>query len=111
MPTEYDWRIGVLDHEALYACRYYMARGHWQIYNHGKKGSARAGDADAVPTRKVPENVLSVALKAADLIGSGFYGVDVKQIGNLCQVIEVNDNPSIDAGVEDGVLGEELYHI
>lgn len=26
-------------------------------------------------------------------------------------VIEVNDNPNIDAGAEDSVLGDELYRI
>ena len=31
MPTEFDWRIGVLDRKPLYACRYYMAPGHWQV--------------------------------------------------------------------------------
>jgi glutathione synthase/RimK-type ligase-like ATP-grasp enzyme len=48
-------------------------------------------------------------LNAANLIGSGFYGVDLKQIGNECYVIEVNDNPNVDAGNEDGVLGPALY--
>ncbi len=33
-PTEYDWRIGLLGGEPLFACKYYMAKGHWQIYNH-----------------------------------------------------------------------------
>lgn len=28
---------------------------------------------------------------------------------NKVLVIEVNDNPNIDAGVEDGQLGDELY--
>ena len=31
MPTDFDWRIGVLEGKALYACRYFMARKHWQI--------------------------------------------------------------------------------
>ena len=31
MPTEFDWRIGVFDRQPLFACRYYMADGHWQI--------------------------------------------------------------------------------
>jgi len=35
--------------------------------------------------------------------------VDLKQIGNKPVVIEVNDNPSIDAGVEDNHLGDALY--
>ncbi len=35
--------------------------------------------------------------------------VDLKEVDGHVLVIEVNDNPSIDAGVEDQVLGEELY--
>ncbi|HBO6141094.1 TPA: RimK family alpha-L-glutamate ligase, partial [Pseudomonas aeruginosa] len=35
--------------------------------------------------------------------------VDLKQAGDKVLVIEVNDNPNIDAGVEDGQLGDELY--
>ncbi|MDU5676888.1 MAG: RimK family alpha-L-glutamate ligase, partial [Pseudomonas aeruginosa] len=49
------------------------------------------------------------ALEAAGLIGDGLYGVDLKQAGDKVLVIEVNDNPNIDAGVEDGQLGDELY--
>ena len=29
-PTDFDWRIGILNGEPLYACKYYMAKGHWQ---------------------------------------------------------------------------------
>nr|MBF3181566.1 RimK family alpha-L-glutamate ligase [Pseudomonas aeruginosa] len=42
-------------------------------------------------------------------IGDGLYGVDLKQAGDKVLVIEVNDNPNIDAGIEDGQLGDELY--
>ena len=45
----------------------------------------------------------------AALIGNGLYGVDVKQNDEGVYVIEINDNPNIDAGVEDGILGAELY--
>ena len=41
MFTEFDWRIGVLNREPLYACKYFMSRGHWQIYNHAAKGTAK----------------------------------------------------------------------
>ncbi|GAB4194569.1 MAG: RimK family protein [Wenzhouxiangellaceae bacterium] len=109
VPTDFDWRIGVLNGEPLYACRYYMARGHWQIINHQQKGSASEGNADTLPLDEVPANVLNIALKAARAVGNGLYGVDLKQFGKQCQVIEVNDNPSIDGGVEDKVLGQELY--
>ena len=37
MFTEFDWRIGVLNREPLYACKYFMSRGHWQIYNHARQ--------------------------------------------------------------------------
>jgi glutathione synthase/RimK-type ligase-like ATP-grasp enzyme len=56
-----------------------------------------------------PKQVVTTALRAANLIGDGFYGVDLKETPDGVYVIEVNDNPSIDAGVEDKVLGFELY--
>jgi glutathione synthase/RimK-type ligase-like ATP-grasp enzyme len=110
IPTQFDWRIGVIDGEPLYACCYYMARGHWQIYNHAVRGRDNTGDADAVPIDSVPGPVLDAALKAARLMGDGLYGVDLKEYEKRAVIIEVNDNPSIDAGVEDAVIGQSLYN-
>lgn len=107
--TEFDWRIGVLNKEPLYACQYFMSRGHWQIYNHGARGTAKSGGFKTLPVREAPPEIVRLALKATALIGDGLYGVDLKQAGNRNVVIEVNDNPSIDAGVEDEYLGEDLY--
>ncbi|GAB3815173.1 RimK family protein [Pontibacter rugosus] len=109
-PTDFDWRIGVLDKQPLYACKYYMAKGHWQIYNwNGKKKQDEEGADEIVPFEQVPFHVLHTALKAANLIGDGLYGVDLKEIDGKAYVIEVNDNPSIDAGCEDKILKKELY--
>ena len=108
-PTEFDWRIGVLDKQPLYACKYYMAKGHWQIYNWEGKKQDTAGDVETVPFEEVPFVVLHTALKAANLIGDGLYGVDVKEIDGKAYIIEVNDNPSIEAGCEDKILKKELY--
>ncbi|WP_043530270.1 RimK family protein [Litchfieldella xinjiangensis] len=108
LPTEYDWRIGVLDGEALYASRYYMARGHWQIYDHSK-GKVKSGGFSTHAPSEAPKAVVKAALKATRLIGDGLYGVDIKQIGDRVVVIEINDNPNVDAGVEDTVLGPRLY--
>lgn len=108
MFTDYDWRIGVLNGRALYACRYYMARNHWQIYNHGSKRNF-SGGFDTLPTFEVPRVVLDVALNAAEIVGNGLYGIDIKEVDGRAYVIEVNDNPSIDSDVEDLYLGEELY--
>ncbi|MDE2085225.1 MAG: RimK family protein [Xanthomonadaceae bacterium] len=107
--TEFDWRIGVLDGEALYACQYFMSRGHWQIYNHGANATQKSGGFKTLPVRDAPGEIVKLALKATAPIGDGLYGVDLKQVGNRSVVIEVNDNPSIDAGVEDAYLGEDLY--
>jgi len=107
--TEYDWRIGVLSGEALYACQYFMSKGHWQIYNHKADAGEINGKCRAVPVQQVPEAVVKLAVDTARLIGNGLYGVDLKQVGERVMVIEVNDNPNLDAGTEDAVLGDELY--
>lgn len=107
--TEYDWRIGVLGGRAIFACKYYMVKGHWQIYSHGENQQFDSGDFDTLPTYEVPRNVIQAALNATRLIGDGLYGVDIKQSGNRVAVIEVNDNPNVDADVEDRFLGGELY--
>ncbi len=106
--TEFDWRIGVLNGRAIYACRYHMARNHWQIYNHSSK-RFNSGGFETLPTFEVPKPVLDASLKACAIIGNGLYGVDIKQKGQQVYVIEVNDNPSIDHKVEDLYLGNELY--
>jgi glutathione synthase/RimK-type ligase-like ATP-grasp enzyme len=108
-PSEFDWRVGVLDREALYVCRYHMAAGHWQIVHRDPKGRRRYGPVDAVPIGEVPRAVLSVAVRAANLMGDGLYGVDVKERRGRAYVIEVNDNPTLESGYEDGVLGDALY--
>jgi glutathione synthase/RimK-type ligase-like ATP-grasp enzyme len=109
IPTSFDWRIGILNNKPLYACRYHMARKHWQIYERTDDGKTHSGSSDTISISDVPENVLKSALKAAGLIGKGLYGVDVKELNGKVYVIEVNDNPSIDAGVEDAVAKDQLY--
>jgi len=108
LPTDFDWRIGILDRQPIYACRYYMVGHHWQIVQHLSSGK-REGRADTLPLQDVPPKVMKAALRAANLIGGGLYGVDVKEVKGKVYVIEVNDNPSIEAGCEDLVLGDALY--
>lgn len=105
--TDFDWRIGILDNQPLFACRYYMVRNHWQIYRHGKRTDS--GGFDTIDTRAVPEAIMDAALRATRPIGEGFYGVDVKEREGAGYVIEVNDNPNIDHGVEDVFLGKDIY--
>jgi glutathione synthase/RimK-type ligase-like ATP-grasp enzyme len=108
--SEYDWRIGVLGGRALWACKYFMAPEHWQIIKRSAAGRVqRYGEVETLAIEQVPQEIVREALAASALMGDGLYGVDLKSAGDRCYVIEVNDNPNIDAGVEDAVLGEELY--
>lgn len=108
-PSEYDYRIGVLNGEALYACRYYMVKGHWQIQKAGKGDHRRYGATDTLPLSEAPQEAVDLALKSTALIGKGLYGVDIKQTTTGFVVIEINDNPSLDADVEDLGQEEVLY--
>jgi len=121
-PSAFDWRVGVLAGEPLYACCYHMAKGHWQIIRApvdmtpgGIPGSGTSSDdrtygrVETVPVEEAPEAVVRTAVRAARLMGTGLYGVDLKEVDGRALVIEVNDNPNMDSGYEDRVLGDELY--
>jgi glutathione synthase/RimK-type ligase-like ATP-grasp enzyme len=109
LPTDYDWRVGIMNGKALYACKYYMAGKHWQIINNEKKGHSRFGKHETFRVEDAPQEIIQAALNVSNLIGKGLYGVDLKVINGKPYSIEVNDNPSIDAGVEDMVLKDDLY--
>lgn len=111
LPTDFDWRVGILNREPIYVCKYFMARKHWQIYERSENGKTYCGKAETLPVANAPKLVVDTALKATNLIGDGLYGVDLKQVDDKVFVIEVNDNPSIDTGYEDAVLKDELYQI
>ncbi len=112
LPTPFDWRVGVLDKKPLYVCRYYMVKDHWQIIQRKQDGTKMdEGTFDTIPISEAPVKVIQTALKAANLIGDGLYGVDLKQVGHKVYVIEVNDNPNIDAGIEDRFLKDDLYRL
>jgi glutathione synthase/RimK-type ligase-like ATP-grasp enzyme len=109
--TEFDWRVGILNKTPLFVCQYFMSKEHWQIYNYESSPTRgiREGDSRTFRVEDAPEIVVKTALKAAGLIGNGFYGVDLKQTAKGVVVIEINDNPNIDHGIEDAVLKEDLY--
>ncbi len=109
LPTAFDWRIGILDRRPLFVCKYYMAHGHWQIIKHDRDDRWYEGATEAIALDAVPAPVLDLAMRAANLIGDGFYGVDLKQVGERCAIIEINDNPNVDAGNEDAILHDDLY--
>jgi glutathione synthase/RimK-type ligase-like ATP-grasp enzyme len=109
MPSEFDWRIGVLDGRALFACRYHMVPGHWQIQKTLGDKRRRYGKVETIPVDAAPAHAIAIAERAASLIGDSLYGVDIKQVGDQFAVMEINDNPNVDAGNEDAVIEDALY--
>jgi len=111
LPTSFDWRVGIIDGQVIYVCKYFMATKHWQIVNWSAKKQSQEGEVESIPVDQAPSGLLKTALKATSLIGKSLYGVDMKEIDGKFYVIEINDNPNIDAGIEDKILKERLYEI
>jgi glutathione synthase/RimK-type ligase-like ATP-grasp enzyme len=109
VPTKFDWRVTVLNGEPLFACQYFMSKNHWQIVKHSSDGRFQQGGWQTHAVETAPPAVVELGRRAACLIGDGLYGVDIKETDRGLMVIEINDNPNIDEGVEDEVLKDELY--
>jgi glutathione synthase/RimK-type ligase-like ATP-grasp enzyme len=109
LPTDFDWRVGVLAGEPLFVCQYRMARGHWQVVKYRPDGSSHEGGFSAFDLAQAPRDVMDIAVRAARPIGDGFYGVDLKQTDNGIVVMEVNDNPNLEHGIEDTAGKDEIW--
>jgi glutathione synthase/RimK-type ligase-like ATP-grasp enzyme len=108
LPSDFDWRVGVYDRRPLFVAKYFMAPGHWQV-NKVVEGRLVDGKTEALTIGEAPEQVINTAVRAANLVGRGLYGADLKQVEDRVYLIEVNINPNVDAGNEDQVLGGALY--
>jgi glutathione synthase/RimK-type ligase-like ATP-grasp enzyme len=64
---------------------------------------------ETMAVEQAPKGAIKIAEKLAKLIGPSLYGVDIKQKGDQFFIIEINDNPNIDTGVEDAFLKDKLY--
>jgi glutathione synthase/RimK-type ligase-like ATP-grasp enzyme len=109
MPTAFDWRVGVLNREVLYVCKYMIPKGRWK---HGAKLRGKPtviwGRTFSMKRENAPAKLKEVALRACEVIGHGLYGVDIKEANGNYVVVEVNDNPSIYAGYED-LRNKDVY--
>jgi len=99
--STYDWRIGVLDGEMIYACKYTIPSATFKIQASVNGHIVYCG-VESVPQNEVPGDVIRLGIDAANAIGHGLYGVDIKNSNGDACVIEVNDNPSLEGG-EDGL--------
>lgn len=108
-PSAFDWRVGLLGGEILWVAKYHMAKDHWQIAQRTAKGFTRYGRVEAVAEADAPPDVLELARSGAALLGDGFYGVDLKETDRGPVLIEINDNPNLEAGYEDAVAKDRPY--
>jgi glutathione synthase/RimK-type ligase-like ATP-grasp enzyme len=108
-PTTFDWRVGVLNNDVLYVCKYMIPKGRWK---HGAKLRGEPtfiwGRTLTLKKENIPNQLRHLALKACSVVGKGLYGVDLKEVNGEFLVVEVNDNPSIYAGYED-LRDKDLY--
>ncbi|TWG94676.1 glutathione synthase/RimK-type ligase-like ATP-grasp enzyme [Mesorhizobium sp. J18] len=109
LPTEFDWRVGVLGGQPLFAVHYLMAKKHWQIVNHDRNGKPDEGGFRTFTLKETPRDVIDIAVRAARCIGDGLYGVDLKETAEGVYVIEVNDNPNLDHGCEDSGEKDDVW--
>jgi glutathione synthase/RimK-type ligase-like ATP-grasp enzyme len=109
MPTNFDWRVGVLGGKPIFVCQYMMAKRHWQIVKHRANGHPLEGAHNTIALGEAPPAVVDIGLRAAQLIGDGLYGVDIKETPDGIFVVEVNDNPNIEHGVEDAAEKDQVW--
>ncbi len=109
MPTTFDWRVGVLGGKPLFICQYLMAKKHWQIVKHRANGPPVEGGSQTMALGEAPPAVVDIGLRAAQLIGDGLYGVDIKETPDGIFVVEVNDNPNIEHGIEDAAEKDQVW--
>ncbi len=95
--SRFDWRVGVINGQLLYACRYIIPSETFKIQA-SVNGHIVYCDVESVPADQVPPEVIELGRDAGNAIGKGMYGVDIKESNGKLYVIEVNDNPSLDGG-------------
>lgn len=111
--SRYDWRVGVLDGQLLYACKYTIPSVTFKIQASVNGHIVYCG-VESVPPDKIPPHVVPLGIAAAGAIGNGLYGVDIKNNNGDAYVIEVNDNPSLEGGEDQyypDVYGKIVAHL
>jgi glutathione synthase/RimK-type ligase-like ATP-grasp enzyme len=98
--SQFDWRVGVLNGEVLYVCKYLIPTESFKIQA-TVNGHIVYCAVKSVPLERVPPRIVEVALQAGMAVGSGLYGVDIKEKDEQVYVIEVNDNPSLESGEDE----------
>ncbi len=105
--SDFDWRIGILNNEILYLCKYYFPKDGWKV-NTKVDGKVIWGDTVAISKDLISSELKDICINLSKCIGNGLYGIDAKETKDGYKVIEINDNPSIYAGDEDSI-DKDIY--
>ncbi|MCR4442754.1 MAG: ATP-grasp domain-containing protein [Peptococcaceae bacterium] len=106
IPSEYDWRVILLNGKVQAVVKYVFAQNTWRTMDRAENGEL--SKVVGVRIEEAKPELLKIAADAAKAIGNSLYGVDIKEVDGEYYVIEVNDNPNIDAGNEDQA-SPEIY--
>jgi len=101
LPSRFDWRVVLLDGKVISIVKYVMNTNAWKIVDHDHDGKLLQCTVEGMEIGQVNPRLIDTSLRAGNSIGKGLYGVDLKEVDNEYYVIEVNDNPNIDQGLED----------
>jgi glutathione synthase/RimK-type ligase-like ATP-grasp enzyme len=105
--SDFDWRVGILNNEILYLCKYCIPEGGWKVKSK-INGRNVWGDTIAVPRESISQELKDICINLSKCVGDGLYGLDVKETEDGYRVIEINDNPSIYDGYEDAI-DQDIY--
>ncbi len=100
--SDFDWRVGILQNEIIYLCKYCIPEGGWKVRSK-INGRNVWGDTIAVPKDSIDNDLKNICIRLSKCVGNGLYGLDVKETKDGYKVIEINDNPSIYEGYEDSI--------
>lgn len=99
LPSEFDWRVLTLNGKVLAVVKYIFAKDTWRLMDRSHDG--QQAKVIGIKIEESNPKLLEVALDASNAIGKSLYGIDIKEVDGEYFIIEVNDNPNIDAGYED----------
>lgn len=100
--SDFDWRVGILNNEILYLCKYCIPEGGWKVKSK-INGRNVWGETIAVARDSISQELKDICINLSKCVGDGLYGLDVKETKDGYRVIEINDNPSIYLGFEDAI--------
>ena len=105
--SDFDWRVGILQNQVLYLCKYCIPEGEWKVKSK-INGRNVWGETIAIPRDSISPELKERCIGLSNCVGDGLYGLDVKETADGYKFIEINDNPSIYAGYED-VADKDIY--